>query len=140
MAELGDFLSQADSTDDNVTVDMCDYGFVDECKDHKKLSGVLRLLRSGKEGFYPDLVKYTEDKLLTLLSPAEQQKILRLRSQASPIEIIEAEAGLTAWKKSIESTDKSLLKKESKIDSDKYLHNISPVDKNKRLPPPRSKG
>jgi hypothetical protein len=56
MAELGDFLSQPDSTDgDNVTVDMCDYGFVDECTDQKKLSGVLRLLRSGKEGFYPDV-------------------------------------------------------------------------------------
>lgn len=55
MAEFGDFASQGEANDDTITVDMCDYGYVDECNDQKKLNGILSLLKSGKEGFYPDV-------------------------------------------------------------------------------------
>ena len=55
MAEFGDFSPGTAVSDDAITVDMCDYGYVDECNDPKKLSGILNLLRSGKEGFYPDV-------------------------------------------------------------------------------------
>lgn len=56
MAELGDFSSEMEGNDAPATVDMCDYGYVNECNDKKKLSGILRLLRSGKEGFYPEVI------------------------------------------------------------------------------------
>lgn len=55
MAEFGDFTGNAAEGVDKITVDMCDYGYVDECNDQKKLSGILNLLRSGKEGFYPEV-------------------------------------------------------------------------------------
>lgn len=55
MAELGDALSQDDDQTKDVTVDMLDYHFVNECKDIKTLRGVLHVLRSGKEGYYPDV-------------------------------------------------------------------------------------
>ena len=58
-------------------------------------------------------MKHAEDKLLTLLSPAERQKILRLKSQASPLEISEAESDLSSWQNIIINTDKSLSKKQN---------------------------
>ena len=55
MAELGDFSPDSCVTDETVSVDMCDYGYVDECSDKKKLQGILNLLKSGKEGHYPEV-------------------------------------------------------------------------------------
>lgn len=55
MAEFADFSVGGEISDDTITVDMCDYSYVDECNDEKKLRGILNLLRSGKEGFYPDV-------------------------------------------------------------------------------------
>lgn len=56
MAELGDFSLEAGANDAPATVEMCDYGYVDECEDKKKLKGILHLLRSGKEGHYPEVI------------------------------------------------------------------------------------
>lgn len=56
MAELGDFSLEAGVHDATATVEMCDYGYVDECEDKKKLQGILQLLRSGKEGHYPEVI------------------------------------------------------------------------------------
>ena len=59
MAELGNFSLEFNGSDNDndgtVSVDMCDYGFVDECDDKKKLQGILNLLLSGKEGHYPEV-------------------------------------------------------------------------------------
>lgn len=55
MAELGDFSPDSCVIDGTVSVDMCDYGYVDECNDKKKLQGILNLLKSGKEGYYPEV-------------------------------------------------------------------------------------
>ena len=55
MAEFGDFSAGGEVSDDTITVDMCDYAYIDECFDQKKLNGIIKLLRSGKEGFYPEV-------------------------------------------------------------------------------------
>lgn len=66
MAELGDFSSEIEGNDAPATVDMCDYGYVNECNDKKKLGGILRLLRSGKEGHYPEVTEYFHKCILLL--------------------------------------------------------------------------
>ena len=65
MAELGDMLANLSSgsnetdpieaTIKGITVEMLDYDYVDKCKDIKILRGILALLKSGKEGHYPDV-------------------------------------------------------------------------------------
>lgn len=55
-------------------------------------------------------MRVTEEKLFDLLPDKEKQKALRLKTQASPLEIIEAESGLNAWQQSIQTTDKYLNK------------------------------
>ena len=124
MAELGDFMVSQDPEGDttkDVTVDMLDYKFVEECTDPKKLKLVLSVLKSGKEGFYPELIKATEEKLLTLLPAKERQTIMRMKVQASPAEVMEAESGLNAWQNKISSTVKANETKSTTVKNKKGL-------------------
>ena len=58
MAELGDFFnSNSNSNADNIKIEieMLDYHYVQECDDCNKLQAILKVLKSGKEGYYPDV-------------------------------------------------------------------------------------
>lgn len=56
MAELGDFFSSSNEKPSvEVTVDMMDYSYIRECKDASVLKEILSVLKSGKEGYYPDV-------------------------------------------------------------------------------------
>ncbi|CAM9518275.1 unnamed protein product, partial [Discosporangium mesarthrocarpum] len=68
---------------------MLDYRFVDECTDMTLLRGILSTLQSGKEGVFPDLVKHTEDRLLSLLPSSERVKIARMKSEPGANDIYE---------------------------------------------------
>jgi hypothetical protein len=77
------------------------------------------------------------------MTPAEQQQILRLKKEVTPMERVEAESGLTAWENSIQRADKSLSKKQSKLTNDstsKNLHSLPSVSKSKNIPPVRGTG
>ena len=119
MAELGDFLSPSSEIVD-VNVEMLDYTYVTECNDTKKLKGILELLRSGKEGDYPDLVRFTEERLLSLLSPKERDQIMRLRNKTTISEIQEAEKELYSWS-SKKQWEESEFKKDMKSRTEKPL-------------------
>ena len=74
------------------------------------------------------------------MTPAEQQRILRLKTQASPLDIVEAESGLTAWEGKIQNTDRLLLNKlnySTEGAGDEVLLRKSPLLKTKKLPPVR---
>ncbi|XP_056378377.1 sperm-associated antigen 1 isoform X3 [Hyla sarda] len=51
-----------------IPVDHLDYKFIEECKDVKHLEKILRVLRLGEEGLYPDLTAFCE-KRIEALSP-----------------------------------------------------------------------
>jgi hypothetical protein len=55
MAELGNFLTSSEDNYGHIDVEMLDYDFVKNCTDTKKLRGILQLLQSGKEGYYPEV-------------------------------------------------------------------------------------
>jgi hypothetical protein len=61
MAELGNALGLEDKNV-KVDVEMLDYAYVQECKDVDKVNAILEVLKSGKEGHYPDV-----NSLLSLL-------------------------------------------------------------------------
>lgn len=50
----------------SIPIEHLDYGYIGECKNIKELGQILEILRSGEEGFYPDLNKFTESKLMEL--------------------------------------------------------------------------
>lgn len=62
MAELGDFLVSGDSKV-HVDIEMLDYGYIEKCSDAHKLRAIVDILKSGKEGFYPD-VSFINDVLI----------------------------------------------------------------------------
>jgi hypothetical protein len=39
-----------------VEVEMLDYGFIEGCSDVKLLHDIVSVLKSGKEGYYPDVI------------------------------------------------------------------------------------
>mmetsp|Transcript_72932 Transcript_72932/g.207816 ORF Transcript_72932/g.207816 Transcript_72932/m.207816 type:complete len:342 (+) Transcript_72932:188-1213(+) len=108
MAELGDFITQGPKAKQEVTVEMMDYAFVDECQDAALLRGILAKLKSGDEGFYPHLNAHVEKKLMSLLPEKERKKIARLKSGPDPAEEAEAEADLMSWTAQIKKEDETL--------------------------------
>ncbi|KAG8570393.1 hypothetical protein GDO81_011252 [Engystomops pustulosus] len=52
----------------DIPVDHLDYKFIEECKDIKHLEKILRVLRLGEEGHFPDLTTFCE-KRIAALSP-----------------------------------------------------------------------
>lgn len=50
----------------SIPVERLDYRYIGECNNIKELVQILEILRSGEEGFYPDLNKFTESKLMEL--------------------------------------------------------------------------
>lgn len=56
MAELGDPLERGGPAKD-VMIEMLDYDFLDKCSDSDLIRAIVRKLKSGEEGQYPDLVK-----------------------------------------------------------------------------------
>jgi hypothetical protein len=57
MTELSDAQSNDSSHEEyEIQVDMLDYGYIEACEDSKTLRGIMKVLESGKEGIYPEVV------------------------------------------------------------------------------------
>ncbi|KAJ0065863.1 hypothetical protein NL108_000093, partial [Boleophthalmus pectinirostris] len=63
-----------------VPVEHLDYGYIDQCKDVTYLEKILKVLRSGEEGIYPNLISFCETRL-ELLDP--KNRLLRTDKQAA---------------------------------------------------------
>jgi len=50
----------------DIPVDNLSYEYIESCKDVKKLERIIKILRSGEEGYYPDLQKTAEERLQSL--------------------------------------------------------------------------
>lgn len=56
MAELGNlFGTNATSGEQKIEVEMLDYGYIRDCNDWNQMSAIVDVLKSGKEGYYPDV-------------------------------------------------------------------------------------
>uniref|UniRef100_A0A673J8J4 Sperm associated antigen 1b n=1 Tax=Sinocyclocheilus rhinocerous TaxID=307959 RepID=A0A673J8J4_9TELE len=47
----------------SVPVEHLDYSFIQSCSDLKHLEQILRVLRSGQDGFYPHLIEFCEERI-----------------------------------------------------------------------------
>ena len=112
MAEFGDLAGLVGGESEKkteITTQMLDYTFVDECQDIEVLKGVVEALKTGRDGHYPDLEKRAEDKLLELLPAKDKLKIMRLKHKTTPQEVSEAESAVSSWEKSVAKKDKKIL-------------------------------
>eukprot|EP00948_MAST-09A_sp_MAST-9A-sp1_P000067 g67.t1 len=86
-----------------VNVDHMDYKYVENCSNVPELRDMIRVLQSGKEGLYPELVKFCKDRLLALLPEKEKNKILMITREPTFSEEQEAKNDLAQWIQSMDS-------------------------------------
>ncbi|KAJ3068835.1 hypothetical protein HDU98_008042 [Podochytrium sp. JEL0797] len=86
-----------------------DYSFLPKCKDVRELANLLNVLRSGREGSYPDLERAFEQRI-TELDPKHIFSWKKNQPQAAPASqtVDEAILDLQSWADSIRQTDASL--------------------------------
>lgn len=71
MAEMREMVSDSIKTSSNnsllkkydIPVNHLDFSYVETCTNAKELEKIVKILRSGEEGFYPDLLKASEKRL-----------------------------------------------------------------------------
>ncbi|KAI9344184.1 hypothetical protein DFJ73DRAFT_840428 [Zopfochytrium polystomum] len=95
--------------DDDYDVSHLDYAWVAQATSIDELSKLLRVLRSGKEGFYPDLEKAFLQRIETLDPKRRVDRVV----PPSFKEIQKISHDLLSWAETIKSTD-SLLKQSEK--------------------------
>lgn len=50
----------------DIPIEQLDFDFVGKCDDARRVERILLILRSGEEGFYPELTSFAEDRLRQL--------------------------------------------------------------------------
>ena len=55
MAELGDFLVSSEDAMNAIDAEMLDFVYVEQCEDVEKLKGIVAVLKSGRDGHYPEV-------------------------------------------------------------------------------------
>jgi tetratricopeptide (TPR) repeat protein len=122
---------------DEITIDMLDYGYIDECEVPDDLRGIIMLLKSGKEGLYPDLERYAENRLLEVVPEKERNKLIAINAEPTHNEVSDTVADLNGWASEVGQFDKEL--KHNKGTEAKELPTIrgqAPAPKKKKAKAP----
>ncbi|XP_061185926.1 sperm-associated antigen 1-like [Saccostrea echinata] len=111
----------------DIPVAHLDYKYIDECNDVKYLEKILKVLRSGSEGRYPEMEKQCEDKI-EKLNPAS--RILRKDNPVKKISDIDRDEG-HSLQKDLQNWTSDIKEMEGSVNG------VSEFD-NENLPPIRS--
>lgn len=71
-----------------IPVEFLDFSYIKTCSDEKLLEKIVRVLRSGEEGYYPDLMRCAEEKLKAL---KPNSKVFRVEEPALKKEFMDEE-------------------------------------------------
>ncbi|KAG8309843.1 sperm-associated antigen 1-like [Homalodisca vitripennis] len=102
-----------------IPIDYLSYEYIGRCNDVKQLERIVKILRSGEEGFYPDLQKATEDRL-RLLNPVSRQ--LRIEEPVLTRNSLNREewntilTDISMWQKEISVSDMTLSEENNKLE------------------------
>ncbi|XP_060099416.1 sperm-associated antigen 1 [Heteronotia binoei] len=78
--EVSHLLGQGTTKTYHIPIEHLDYKFIEKCTDVKHLEKILRILRSGEEGCYPDLTLFCEKRIESL---APNSRALRKEKPAA---------------------------------------------------------
>lgn len=117
----------------DIPVDHLSYEYVGQCSNKKELERIVRILRSGEEGIYPDLIKVAEDKLKKL---APNSRVLRseapilTKESLSEEEWKKVEGELLSWENEMKVMDQSLEFEKKRLDviGNKNLPDVRKVE------------
>ncbi|XP_016951512.1 sperm-associated antigen 1 isoform X1 [Drosophila biarmipes] len=116
----------------NIPLHHLDFAYVEKCTNGREMEKIVQILRSGEEGFYPDLLRCSEEKLKELKPDSrlfryeEQIKHSNVldKNELKPIldwtEAVKSkDSALSELKKSQQKLDLPSVRKPSKIDLEK---------------------
>lgn len=66
----------------SISIEHLDYGYIKNCRNVQEMERMIEILRSGEEGFYPDLTKFAENKLQEL---DPENRILQTEVKCQPM-------------------------------------------------------
>ncbi|XP_067305575.1 sperm-associated antigen 1 isoform X4 [Pseudorasbora parva] len=104
-------MSAPGSSCGSVPVEHLDYSFIQSCSDLKHLEKILRVLRSGQQGFFPHLIEFCE-RHIEKLEP--KSRVLRKENRAASAADLSTEEwrsiseDLQMWERSIRSEELEL--------------------------------
>lgn len=70
----------------NIPIDHLDFKYIATCRNVKEMERIVEILKSGEEGFYPDLTTCAENKLKEL---CPNSKLLRVEEPVKRQEILD---------------------------------------------------
>lgn len=59
----------------DIPVEFLDFEYIKKCNDVRMVEKIFKVLRSGEEGFYPDLTKCAEEKLISLQPDSKHLRV-----------------------------------------------------------------
>lgn len=71
-----------------IPIEFLDFSYIKTCEDVRTLERIIKILRSGEEGYYPDLTKNAEEKLRSL---KPDSKVFRVDEPALTKEHLDSE-------------------------------------------------
>ncbi|XP_076758384.1 spag1 axonemal dynein assembly factor [Xylocopa sonorina] len=95
----------------DIPVEHLSYEYISECTNAKKLERILTILRSGEEGYYPDLTKHAEQRL-TAIKPTsiilrKSEPVLK-RDMLEPNECKKIDRDINDWMSEMQIREKDL--------------------------------
>ena len=102
-----------------IPIEFLDFSYIETCSDIKTLEKIAKILRSGEEGFYPDLTKRAEEKLKSLYP---ESKVFRVEEPVLRKEHLDHEK-----RSEIEDEMKAWINEMKK--KDQIVKDIKPVTK-----------
>lgn len=103
----------------DIPIEWLDFVYIRNCNDVKTIEKIVKILRSGEEGFYPDLNKCAEEKLKTL---KPDSKVFRVEEPALKKEFLDEEV-----RTQIDADMKSWISDMKK--QDQLVTNLNPLPK-----------
>ncbi|XP_004680064.1 PREDICTED: sperm-associated antigen 1 [Condylura cristata] len=113
-----------------IPVEHLDFKYIEKCSDVKHLEKILCVLRSGEEGYYPELTEFCENRLKAL---APESRALRKDKPASTASSFTAEE----WEK-IDSDIKNWVSEITKEENKIHAYETTTFSAEGNLPPVRS--
>lgn len=110
----------------DIPLSFLDFEHVEKCQNVRELEKIVHILRSGQEGYYPDLLQRTEEKLMELKPTSKYLKkmtplISKKNLNQEEKDILDKDFG--DWLDEIQKTNKEI-KRSKKFPSQAYLPEV----------------
>ncbi|KZC15004.1 Sperm-associated antigen 1, partial [Dufourea novaeangliae] len=95
----------------DIPVEHLSYEYISQCTNGKKLERIVTILRSGEEGYYPDLLKHAEERLAAVKPTSiilRKCEPILTRNMLNPSESKEIDKDIKQWASEMQSREKDL--------------------------------